>query len=218
MGTFCAGASARASQRMPRCHRQLAALVLVIGGIVSGAAQAHPVLTTDLVSQDDVMAMAGPLGGTPVHRRLDVAFVNLDSNAGRLRYGVTFQYGAAFAVNPNDYIGHEADHRSLRVDREIYVGGSASLRLHGQWRLVAGAGALQLRLHDGFDDSTHLWFFNEPKLTGWRSSVGLQHPLGPMQMTMGWQTTRYPGQRQDEMSQPTRGSFSRFGVDITTPL
>lgn len=200
---------------LSRCRLPLAAIVLIV---VSGAAQAHPVLSTDLASQDDVMAMAGPLGGTLVHRRLDVAFVNLDSTAGRLRYGVAFQYGATLATNPNDYLGHEADHRSLHIDREIYVGGKASLRLHGQWRLAAGAGALQLRMHDGFMDSTRRWFFNEPTLTGWRGSLGLQHPLGPLQMTMGWQMTRYPGQRQDDVTQPTRGAFSRFGVDITTPL
>jgi hypothetical protein len=216
MGTsLFSGARSRAPHS---AHRHVSVLLLAIAGLASGAAQAHPVLTTDLVSQDDVMAMAGPLGGTPVHRRLDVAFVNLDNNAGRLRYGVTFQYGAAFAVNPNDYIGHEADHRSLRVDREIYVGATSSLRVHGQWRLVAGAGALQLRMHDGFDDSTRLWFLNEPELMGWRSNVGLQHPLGPLVMTMGWQMTRYPGQRQGDPSQPTRGSSSRIGLDITTAL
>ncbi|WP_206244588.1 hypothetical protein [Novosphingobium terrae] len=185
---------------------------------MAGAAQAHPVLTTDLISQENAVAVEGGLGAAPAQRRLDVAFVNLDNNAGRLRYGVTFQYGTVMVVNPNDYIGHEADHRSLRVDREIYVGATSSLRVHGQWRLVAGAGALQLRMHDGFDDSTRLWFLNEPELMGWRSNVGLQHPLGPLVMTMGWQMTRYPGQRQGDPSQPTRGSSSRIGLDITTAL
>ncbi len=183
-----------------------------------GSAQAGPVLTTDLVSQDSAVAIEGRLGAAPAQRRLDVALVNLEAGKGRLRYGLAFEYGSVIVTNPNDFMGHETDHRSLRVDREIYIGASSSWRLHGQWRVVAGAGALQLRMHDGFDDSTRLWSFNEPQLMGWRTSVGLRHPLGPLQMTMGWQMTRYPGQGQSEPSQPTRGSSSRIGLDITTAL
>ncbi|WP_157099151.1 hypothetical protein [Novosphingobium rosa] len=210
----------RRLQRRGRPARPMMMALAVAGAFagMAGLAQARPVLTTDIISQDNAVAIAGGLGAASVQRQLDVAFVNLDTNAGRLRYGVTFQYGSVMVVNPNDYIGHEADHRSLRVDREIYVGATSSLRMHGQWRLVAGAGALQLRMHDGFDDSTRLWFLNEPELMGWRGNIGVQHPLGPLTMTMGWQMTRYPGQRQGDPSQPTRGSSSRFGVDITTTL
>lgn len=164
------------------------------------------------------MAVAGPSQASPIHRRLDVAFIDLTETRGRLRYGVTFQYGSTFATNPNDYIGHEADHRSLRIDREIFIGATASLRAFGPWRLVASAGRLQLHMHGGFENGRPGDGFSEPTLMGWRVLAGVERPLGPMMMTLGWQMTRFAGQQGSDPAQPTHATASHVMLEIKTAL
>lgn len=186
--------------------------VAVLGAHVAAA---RPALTTDIVSQDGAIELGLRNVATPVHRGLDVALVDLGETRGRLHYGVSFQYGSVFAGDPNDFRGHEIEHRSLRIDREIYVGGNASLRTVGQWRLTAGAGRLQLRVHNGFDDTTSNWALNEPTLMGWRMTTGVERVLGPGLLRFGWQVTQYDRRESSDPSQPLRGSARRLLLEYS---
>ncbi|MDE1915413.1 MAG: hypothetical protein KGH96_04860 [Sphingomonadales bacterium] len=211
--------SAKAGWAAGRILRASAGLAAV-WGVLAGSphAQARPVLNTDLVSQDGAIELGLRNGSAAVHRGLDVALIDLSETRGRLTYGLSFQYGALMATNPNDFLGHELDHRSLRIDREVYVGANASLRSFGRWRLTAGAGRLQLRVHNGFDDTTSNWALNEPTLMGWRMTAGVERPMRTGALRLGWQVTHYDSRQSSDVSQPLRGSASRVLLEYSAGL
>ncbi len=136
-------------------------------------------LTTDIVSENAMIALAHDATATPVNHRLDVAYVRYERRIGapdprgNLRVALDFQHGGLMTPDGSDFVSRPTDHYSFTITREIYLGASVALPLRADTALVLGGGALRTEMRDNFatGDATR---DRDRTLQGWRLSLGAE--------------------------------------------
>lgn len=184
------------------CGFAMAALIAPAhgwAGIFHGAR-----LSTDIISETAMTALAHDGTETPLNRRMDVAIVTLErpvlapTMQGRALLGLDFQHAGAKLIDAHDGISTWAanpqDHLSLALMREIFVGAHlayplALAALPMGTRLFAGAGALRTQLYDRAAIGPALRE-RERVMDGWRLSAGADAPMGPGHLRLEYRLSR----------------------------
>jgi len=140
---------------------------------------ARGALTTDINSEQGMIALGHSGRATPVNQRIDLALVRYDWRVGmldprgNLRLGIDFEHGAAMTPDGADFLARSEDHYSFALKRSLYLGARAQVPLRGGVTFTAGAGALREELRDNFATGDALRG-RDLVLHGWRMAAGVQ--------------------------------------------
>lgn len=157
-------------------------------------------LSTDIVSESAMTALAHNGTETPLNRRMDVAVITLERPVlhptlqGRALLGLDFQHAGIKVIDANDWADNPQDHFSLSLTREIFVGAHlayplALAALPMGTRLFAGAGALRTQLYDRAVIGPALRN-RDRMMEGWRLSAGADAPMGPGHLRLEYRLAR----------------------------
>lgn len=161
-------------------------------------------LSTDIISETAMTALAHNGTETPLNRRMDVAVVTLErpvlpaTMQGRALLGVDFQHARVKLIDANDgvstWAANPQDHFSLSLTREIFVGAHlayplALAALPMGTRLFAGAGALRTELYDRAVIGPALRN-RDRVMDGWRLSAGADAPMGSGHLRLEYRLSR----------------------------
>ncbi|NOW44526.1 hypothetical protein FHW96_000668 [Novosphingobium sp. SG751A] len=161
-------------------------------------------LSTDIISETAMTALAHDGTETPLNRRMDVAVITLErpvlppTMQGRALLGLDFQHAGVKLIDANDgannWAGNPQDHFSMALTREIFVGAHlayplALAALPMGTRLFAGAGALRTELYDRAVIGPALRN-RDRVMEGWRLSAGADAPMGPGHLRLEYRLAR----------------------------
>lgn len=161
-------------------------------------------LSTDIVSESAMTALAHNGTETPLNRRMDVAVITLErpvlppTMQGRALLGLDFQHAGVKLIDANDgvstWAANPQDHFSMALTREIFVGAHlayplALAALPMGTRLFAGAGALRTELYDRAVIGPALRN-RDRVMEGWRLSAGADAPMGPGHLRLEYRLSR----------------------------
>lgn len=148
-------------------------------------------LDLDLVTEAQPLGLASGGRTGEIARQVDLIVARLERRRGGTKLGIEFNYGTATLPEANDWIGHAGDHASLRVLRETYLGGTASLPLGGRAEVHARAGIIRADLHNAWADNAPPAVSREVTMSGLRAALGLSRTLGGSTLSLDYRLTSY---------------------------
>lgn len=148
-------------------------------------------LDLDLTTEAQPLGLASGHRTGEIARQVDLIVARLERRAGRASLGIEFTYGTATLPDANDWIGHAGDHTSLRVERETYLGGTASLPLGAKSEIHARAGLIRADLHNAWADNAPLAVNRQIAISGLRAGVGVSRALGRSTLSLDYRVTSY---------------------------
>lgn len=161
-------------------------------------------LSTDIISESAMTALAHDGKETPLNWRMDVAVISLErpvlspTMQGRALLGLDFQHAGINTDDANNWTSNPQDHYSIALNREIFAGAHLSYPLSRLplvpalpmgTRLFAGAGALRTELFDRSVIGAPLRN-RDRVMGGWRIAAGAEAPMGTGRLRLEYRLSR----------------------------